>query len=338
MIAPYTEACEMLRPHAIEVDFEKYCDIYEISQTDLQEVAEIMAGGGTEGEDAECLKALKFGLQKLHLLRKLFFCNLLALDADGGKPDFSRWAIAIDAMQRLSSRSFEAAVSLDRILGEEERVTLPPTPKNPVTPGRERMRAQMRKLGSLSQGIRGLQAKLHILREESDRTLNESDDISDLGSNLMAQYESIGADLKSLMHEWEDGKSALAVNIDKHERRISLSSAGMLMSRSSTPSLGGLTAVGGSPTDALRILNGEARSGSSMEATSSDEEVFEAIALPRQRSTLSREERMAKMKEDRMRQAISREKADASTHMLKELETVIKLRPRGRTTGRMTSV
>lgn len=338
MIATYTEACETLRPLAAEVDFEKYCDIYEISQTDIQDAAEIMTGGETEEEDAESLMALKLGLQKLHLVRKLLLCNLLALDADGGKPDFSRWAVAIDSMQRLSSRSLDAAVSLDRILSEEDRITLPLTPKNPITPGRERMRAQMRKLGSLSQGIRGLQAKLHILREESDRTLKESDDVSELGSNLMAQYESIGADLKSLMHEWEDGKSALAVNIDKHERRISLSSAGMLMSRSSTPSLGGLTAVGGSPTDALKILNGEARSGSSMEATSSDEEVFEAIALPRQRSTLTREERMARMKEDRMRQAITREKADASTHMLKELETVIKLRPRGRTTGRLTSV
>lgn len=44
------------------------------------------------------------------------------------------------------------------------------------------------------------------------------------------------------------------------------------------------------------------------------------------------------MKEDRMRQAVVKEKTNANTHMLKELETVIKLRPRGRTTGRITTM
>ena len=196
----------------------------------------------------------------------------------------------------------------------------------------------MRKLGSLSQGIRGLQAKMHILREESDKALDESSDISELGTSLITQYDSIGADLKNLMQEWEDGKAALVTNIDRNERRMSLSSLGIGPPRSPTLSLGGLTAVGGSPSDALKILNGEDLRSSSTEITSSDEEIFEAIALPRQRSILTREERIAKMKEDRLRQAFVREKTDASTHMLKELETVIKLRPRGRTTGRMTSI
>ena len=339
-IVSYAEAYETLRPHATEVDFEKYCDIYEISQTDIQEAAELGFREQDETENWETLRALKISIHKLHLVKKLLLCTLLALDADGSEMDFARWSLAIDVMQTLASKSADAVVDLDKILGEEDRYALPPTPKIPLTPGRERMRTQMRKVSSLSQGIRGLQAKLHILREESDRTLDESNEV-DLGSNIMSQYESIGADLKSLMQEWEDGKAALVVNIGKHERRISTSSNGLLLSvsRSSTPSLGGLTAVGGgSPTDALRILNGEARSQTSAESTSSDEEVFEAVALPRQRSTLTREERIAKMKEDRVRRDIAKENTDASTHMLKELETVIKLRPRGRTTGRLTSI
>ena len=179
---------------------------------------------------------------------------------------------------------------------------------------------------------------MHVLREESDRALDEPDQVSELGTSLMAQYDSIGADLKSLTQEWEDGRIALANNIDKNERRLSLSPAALLSPRSPAMSLSGLTAVGGSPTDALKVLNGDYESSRSADATSSDEEVFEAIALPRQRSSLTREERIAKMKEDRIRQAVVREKADANTHMLRELETVIKLRPRGRTTGRNTSV
>lgn len=215
---------------------------------------------------------------------------------------------------------------------------IPATPKIPLTPGRERWRAQLRKLNSLSSGIRGLQAKLHLLREESDRNLNETEDVSELGTNLMIQYESVGIDLKALMQEWEDGKAALASNIDRNERRLS-SMSGVL---SPTTSLGGLTAVEeGGAVDALKALIGEATARSSVDCSSSDgEEVFEAIAVPRQRSILTREERIAKMKEDRVKRESVKDKAEANTRMLRELESVINLRPKGRTTpaGRITSI
>jgi len=208
----------------------------------------------------------------------------------------------------------------------------------PLTPGRERWRAQLRKLNSLSSGIRGLQAKLHLLREESDRNLNETEDVSELGTNLMIQYESVGIDLKALMQEWEDGKAALASNIDRNERRLS-SMSGVL---SPTTSLGGLTAVEeGGAVDALKALIGEATTRSSVDCSSSDgEEVFEAIAVPRQRSIQTREERIAKMKEDRVKRESVKDKAEANTRMLRELESVINLRPKGRMTpaGRITSI
>lgn len=200
-----------------------------------------------------------------------------------------------------------------------------------MTPGRERWRAQLRQLNSLSSGIRGLQAKLHVLRDESDKNLNETEEVAELGTNLMIQYESIGIDLKSLMQDWEDGKAALASNINRNERRVS-SISGML---SPTTSLGGLTAVEeGTVADALKALNGESRSRYSMDFSSSDaEEVFEAVALPRPRSTMTREERITKMKEDRTRRESARFSSDTSTKMLRELESVINLRPKGRTTG-----
>ena len=196
----------------------------------------------------------------------------------------------------------------------------------------------MRKLNSLSAGIRGLQAKLHVLREESDTSLNEAEDISDLGTNLMIQYESIGLDLKALMQEWEDGKAALASNIDRNEQRLS-SMSGLL---SPTTSLGGLTAVEeGGAAEALNVLNGEPRSRSSMDFSSSDaEEVFEAVAIPRQRSALTREERISKMKEERVKRESMKSRAEANTHMLRELESVINMRPRGKTAAdkRITSI
>lgn len=326
------------------LDLEKYYDIYDISELDLQEAQ--LGSNKEEFEDGESLRVLKLLAARFHTIRKVFLCCLLALDADGGKPDFFRWSTAVDELHAISEITKDSEIGLRQVLEQEESESdfpqdpfeiltweafvVPPTPKIPTTPGRERWRAQLRKLQTLSTGIRSLQAKLHVLREESDKTLDESEDLSELGPNLMIQYDSIGIDLRALMQDWEAGKAALANNIDRNEKRIS-SISGML---SPTISLGGLTSVDeGSPTDALRALNGEG-DRSSLELSNSDaEEVFEAVAIPRQRSTLTREERIVKMKEDREKRESTRDKAMANTHMLRELESVINMRPRGKPGG-----
>lgn len=208
-----------------------------------------------------------------------------------------------------------------------------------MRPASERLRNQVRKITNLSQGIRSLQAKMALMREESSKAIEQSDDLTDLGPNLMAQYESIGADLTMLMQAWEIGKASLANNLDRQERRISLASSGL---RSPAPSLGGLTAVEeGGPADALKALNGESRSNrSSLALSGSDEEIFEGISLPRQRqrSSMTREERIVKMQEERVRQAELRDKRDSGTNMIRELQSVMKLRPRLNAGGRITSI
>ncbi|KAI7555769.1 hypothetical protein KC317_g12725, partial [Hortaea werneckii] len=172
------------------------------------------------------------------------------------------------------------------------------------------------------------------LREETNRSIEQQEDLTDLGPSLMAQYESIGTDLRELMQAWESGKTSLQSNITKQERRISMASSGL---RSPVSSIGGLTAVDedGTPDDALKALNGGSRSNrSSLATTPSDEEqVFEALAVPRQRSTLTREERIVKMQEERERQATLRAKRESNTNMLRELESVINLRPGPGKTG-----
>ena len=179
---------------------------------------------------------------------------------------------------------------------------------------------------------------MRLLRDESDEALERSDEVPESSTNLLSQYDSIGADLKGLVQEWEEGRAALATNLEKKDHKRSISSTSNALPVSPTFSLPGAIAIGGSPQDALQALNGFSkppRSRSSTRASSSSEEIFEAVALPRQMSTLTRQERIAKTKEDRVRQTIVKEKANANTHMLKELETVIKLRPRGRTEGRL---
>ncbi|KAI8940298.1 hypothetical protein NX059_003998 [Plenodomus lindquistii] len=342
VIPTLAEQCAVVKQLIQEDDLEKYLDVYEISNPDLQEAA--LGYSPSEFEDAETLKALRTLQYRLSTLRRVYLCSLLALEADGGKPDFTRWSSVVESMLSLARPIGQWSERFNRVLAEEEQFVLPSPNKVAPTPGREKIRNSVRKLSGLSQGIRGLQAKMQVLREETNRSLEDTEDVTDLGHHLMTQYDSIGADLKSLMQAWEAGKNALALNIDRRERRISLASSNGL--RSPVPSLGGLTAVDeGSPSDALRALNGDSLSPQqsappSDQGSNSDDEVFEAIAIPKTRVTMSREERMQKIQDDRVRQASLREQRESNTNMLRELESVINLRPQ-RTTGpgaRVTSL
>ncbi|KAL8694972.1 MAG: hypothetical protein Q9218_000444 [Villophora microphyllina] len=353
--ALYYRAYEEMKALAIATDLEKYYDMYEISRTDMLE-----AQGSKDVEtwqyEEDTLLSFKIGLQKLHMARKLFLCSLLALGADGGRTDVAQWTTATKTMNTLSVETSKAAHTLHEVLelegDQQDRLQnsdgtpttalaepqVSATPKCPLTPGRERLRRQTRKLNSLSQGIRGLQARIHILREDVEKLSGNSLHPS---AAMAAQYNSTGTEIKGLLEEWQEGWAAFASTFEPSSNRLSLPTVPKTTPSSPTMSLGGLTAVEGSPPDTFRALAGDGRchrASSSTATSSAGEEVFEAIALPRQQSTLSREERIAKMKEDRVRQTMAKTQAQASTHMLKELETVIKMRPRGRTTGRITSV
>ncbi|UPX11248.1 uncharacterized protein EKO05_0001864 [Ascochyta rabiei] len=342
VIPVLSEQCQTLKQQVQEDDIEKYLDVYEISNPDLHDAS--LGCTESEFEDAESLKALRSWQYRLSTLRRVYLCSLLALQADGGKADFSRWATVVDSMIAVAAPTGEWSEKFNNVLAEEEQFVLPSLNKLQPTPGRENLRNSVRKLSGLSQGIRGLQAKMQVLREETNKSLEDTEDVTELGGHLMVQYDSIGADLRSLIQAWESGRNALALNIERHERRISQASSSGL--RSPVPSLGGLTAVDeGSPSDALRALNGETLSPQqsappSDQGSNSDDEVFEAIAIPKTRLTMSREERMQKMQADRARQASLREQREASNNMLRELESVINLRPHRHTlpAGRVTSL
>ncbi|KAK4239695.1 hypothetical protein C8A03DRAFT_32216 [Achaetomium macrosporum] len=327
MIEIYMQISTATKGFAEQVDLEKYHDIYDISDFDISDA--MQGFSKKEFDDAESLRSLKIAAARFHIIRKILLCSLLAFEATGDSSDFLRWSTAVEGLKKLNEVTAQSFERIRHILSEEETFPAIPESKFPLSPNREKRRSQFMKLNSLSMGIRGLQAKLALLREESERTLNEAEDVSELGSDLMAQYESIGQDLKSLTQAWEEGKAALASGIDRNEKR--LSSLSTLLSPAS--SLSGLTTVEeGGPPEALRALTGESPRRSSFgspKGDSDEAEVFEAVSLPsRPRSLLTREERIAKMKEDRERRELAREKVEASRGMLRELEMVINLRPK----------
>ena len=341
---------ETLRGSINDNTYERFLDVYDVPREAIQEV---MTADVSVDEDAESLVALRMLTYRYSTLRRVLLCSLLSLEADGGAPDFPRWRMATNLMDHISQIAAINASSLSQTLQDLDDFATPATPKAASKHANERLRSQVRKISTLSQGIRSLQAKMALLREDSTKAVESSDDLTDLGPSLMSQYESIGADLKSLMQDWETGKTALASNIGRQERRISLASSGL---RSPGSSLGGLTAVdedseGGGIEAALRALNGEkedkerrssSHSNRSSLAANSDEEVFEAVAMPRvrERSSLTREERIAKMHEERIRLSEVKEKRMSNTNMMRELQSVINLRrPPGRNEmGRITSI
>ncbi|KAF5582497.1 hypothetical protein FPANT_8520 [Fusarium pseudoanthophilum] len=335
----YNQVCTVVNGFAEQTDLEKYYDIYDITDFDMSDARQGLSD--EDLDDPESLRTLKILAARFSTIRKLFLCALLALDASSDANDLLRWTTAVESLLSVNSSTQTAHARIQSILSEQDTFPSSPTPKNALTPGRERWRAQLRKLNSLSSGIRGLQAKLQLLREESDRTLNDSNDISELGPNLMAQYESIGLDLKDLMTAWEEGRAALALGIDRNEKR--LSSMSTLLSPAS--SLSGLTTVdeNGGAAAALKALTGESPPSSEYAGSAEQEapEVFEAVALPRPRSMLTREERIVKVREEREQKALTRQHVDATRGMLRELETVINLRPRTRASapaGRIVSM
>ncbi|KAH8422554.1 vezatin family protein [Aspergillus melleus] len=330
MLGRYIQAQRILQPLTDDANLAKYYDIYDITEEELIEAESTLNERATD--DQYSLRFLRTLFGRLYIVRKSILCCLLALGADGGGSDIARWSTAVEQMRDLSEITGHNVRKMSNILNEDDREAIPPSPLPTASPSKEGLRAQYRKLNSLSQGIRALHAKMHIIRELSSASLERAD-VGEFEPTLLSQYESIGADIKSILQEWEAGKSALANSMARQSSvdRLSRPPSGLSpMPMSPTPSLGGATAVEGSPTDALKALNGE-RPESSLIQNTDDEEIFEAVALParaNKRISMTREERIARVKEDRAKQAAARDRVDANTHMLKELEMVIKQRPK----------
>ncbi|CAG8893130.1 unnamed protein product [Penicillium egyptiacum] len=337
MLERYIQSQNTLRPLTDEGDLAKYYDIYDIGLEELEAVESSLSQRANE--DQYSLRALRDLFGKLYSVRKSVLCCLLALSADGGGSDIARWSSAVEEMRELAAVTGNSMLKMTTILNEEDRDTIPPSPLPSASPSKDHLRAQFRRLSSLSQGVRALHAKMHIASEESHANLERADP-DEFEATLLTQYDSVGSDLRALLQEWEAGKAALA---NQHDRLSvgdrSRPPSTFLLPMSPTPSLGGSTAVEGSPTDALKALTGEGRPD--LTQTYDDEEIFEAVVLPASRNkrmSLTRDERLARVREDRARQAIAREKADASTNMLKELEMVIKQRPGNNSAKRNRSI
>lgn len=354
MLERYIQSQNTLRPLTDEANLAKYYDIYDIALEDLEAIESTLSQRSMD--DQYSLRSLREAFGKLYTVRKSVLCCLLALSADGGGSDIARWGSAVEEMRELAAVTGSSMTKMANILNEEDREYLlhavlpsthiklifagdviPPSPLPSASPSKEHMRAQFRRLNSLSQGVRALHAKMHIVSEESNANLEKSES-GEFEASLLVQYDSIGSDIRALLQEWELGKATFVNNQDRLGVGNFSRPPSTAFPLSPTPSLGGTTAVEGSPTDALKALNGERPD---LTHSFEDEEIFEAVVLPssrNKRASLTRDERLARVREARASKAAAQDKIFAKTNMLKELEMVIQQRPRNNPSKRVTSI
>lgn len=177
---------------------------------------------------------------------------------------------------------------------------------------------ELQHVAMLSSQLRSLQAKLHLLRENARGVLGMSGLASVELDGLRTQYEHLGTDVSNFHDAWDAGRAALvtATKNAVQDRRIVSCPAPPMSADSDT--IGGDDALS-EPTQGV-IRDDTSESGE-------EAEILEAIAMPRQRSTLNRHQRIERMQLDREAEKLRREKRDADVHLLKELKSVIRLRP-----------
>lgn len=307
-------------------------------------------------DDAQKTGQLRETLQLSRDTRKMFLVGLMSLESTGSKTELLDYTTAWQGIKdcqnktRESYNNLKSALLLDRGMlinisapcyfelrrilisadnGSDRKST------SPLSPRHLKWKHQIDKVGGMNMSIRTIQAKMYSLLEESKKTLDTADDVSELGQMFMTRYDNIGKDIEDLMEAWESGKASLAKNINKNERRVSSMSS--IMSPMIDASMEAVLEETGEAEDGVSAAWDKLTGGELPPAGMADEnapasphpmvtETFEAIAAPRPRSTLTRAERIAKAQEDRQTREAERAQAMQRGHVMGELRDVLKSR------------
>ena len=350
-ISQFVHFHNQLHAYVNQDDLHTYYHIYELSADSFAETVSFANDLSTEAQ--ESLRQLRFLLELHNVARKFFLVDLLALRVRSSWSSLHTWRKIGHILTTVSADKAQATQNLQDTLHREDepisqtRLAIDgnnvssPIDASPGPPSKQQSKAQMRRFDSLVHSIRSLNAKAKIARDEVTSAIATDSGEPIVSASLARHYDSLGNELRTLLSEWDRGRSAMLLDIDS-DARASRPSSGLRSSpMSPSPSLGGLTMVDGGPADALKVLNGDDEPNGAAVPSGIDEEVFEAVAKPRKRMSLalSRDEKIAKLQEDRRKRATLQEQADTTTNMLRELQMVIKHRPTAsRSINRITSV
>ena len=117
---PYLQAYQYLSLCAVQVDLEKYFEIYEISQMDIEDTATGATPQVSEPDSRNALHELKADYCKIQILRRMLLCALLALGAEECTSNVSKWSLAIEHMETMISITSRSAVQVREAISTEE--------------------------------------------------------------------------------------------------------------------------------------------------------------------------------------------------------------------------
>ena len=117
MLDKYRQVLHVVKGFSEGLSLDKYYDIYDINDFDMEEAFTEL---NDDGEESESLRTLKLVAARLHVVRKLILCALLALEANGESSDLLRWTAAVESLRTLNHITQEAYDRMQTLLREEE--------------------------------------------------------------------------------------------------------------------------------------------------------------------------------------------------------------------------
>jgi hypothetical protein len=118
MLERYVQSQNALRPLTDDANLAKYYDIYDIALDDLEAIEASLSHRNMD--DQYSLRSLRDLFGKLYTMRKSVLCCLLALSADGGGSDITRWNSAVEEMRELAAVTGLSMTKMSNILNEED--------------------------------------------------------------------------------------------------------------------------------------------------------------------------------------------------------------------------
>ncbi|KAI4601474.1 hypothetical protein KJ359_011603 [Pestalotiopsis sp. 9143b] len=336
IIEVYYQTAQEIRDFASQKQLKEYDEAFKCDKEKIHDYMVKFVNLSTE--DAQMTGQLRETLQLSREARRMFLITLMSLEKTGSRTELAQYSTALQGIQKCLVATKRAYANLQHVLVKDgefgtgrdrnSRKSLSPT-----SPRHLKWKHQIDKVGGMNMSIRTIQAKMWSLLEESKKTLDTADDVSELGQMFMDRYESIGKDIEDLMDAWKSGKDNLGKSITKNERRIS--SMSLIMSPALDKSMEAVleeTGEGdGGVASAWDSLTGGEAQPDGMSPPTPDlqpqvMETFEAIATPRPRSMMTRAERIKQSQEDRKVREEQRASAMQRGHVMGELRDVLKSR------------
>lgn len=118
IIPTFADATRALRPYASQDDLERFLDVYDIREDDLEDA--LLSSTSIEGDEAETLKQLRDHQSHLSTFRRLLICTLLSIPATGRKEDAVRWRTVVRWLEQLGLTLGQTGQTIAKLLQDEE--------------------------------------------------------------------------------------------------------------------------------------------------------------------------------------------------------------------------